>query len=43
VAALLADPDHLTIDVFGLVGIDVAGATTAVRDFGCRHLRIYAG
>lgn len=37
VAALSANSDDFTIDVLGLVGVDVAGAATAVRNFRGSH------
>ncbi len=38
-AALGANADYLSVDVFGVVGGDVAGATAAVRDVGSRHVQ----
>ncbi len=39
VAALGANADHLSVDVLGVVGGNVAGATAAVRDVGSRHVQ----
>lgn len=37
VAALDAGTDYLAVDVLRRVGVDVAGAAAAVRDFGCGY------
>ena len=39
VAALGANADHLSVDVLGVVGGNVASATAAVRDVGSRHVQ----
>lgn len=40
VAALGAHPNHLSVNVLGVVGVDVAGAATAVRNLGSRHFAV---
>jgi hypothetical protein len=37
VAANNANTDHFAVDILGVIGVNVAGAAAAVRNFGARH------